>query len=237
VSAPGFFPERREVVAVAGELIPAAVTLRERPSALAISAPKSAEVYVDGAYVGRGEQPITLSLPSGGHHLAVGKKGHQVAVQSLAVSRGQSRAVTVNLQPTQQRKAAWIVLAGAAGALGAGAVLTGLSLRAQGQAEDFLELRARGNVTSRQLLDYNDALRRRDGYRTAAVASFAVMTAAAITGLLLHQLDHPDPEQLRRVPTVPASDGQQPPARPAVQISPVVSLDGRGVGARIGGRF
>ena len=105
VEAPGFFPESQELVAVAGELIPVTVPLRERPSMLTVWASSDAEIYVDGAFAGRGAR-VTLSLPSGVHRLAVAKRGYQVASQVVALERGKARSVRVVLERTGARTAA-----------------------------------------------------------------------------------------------------------------------------------
>jgi len=71
VSAEGFHPEERDVVAVAGELIPASVLLREKPSTVSVWSDSDAALYVDGTFVRRGGEGVLLEMPSGAHRLDV----------------------------------------------------------------------------------------------------------------------------------------------------------------------
>lgn len=60
VSAPGFIGETREVVAVEGAILPVEINLRERPSFLAVTAPRGASIQVDGH--SRGEAPLASPM-------------------------------------------------------------------------------------------------------------------------------------------------------------------------------
>lgn len=236
ITAEGFFPEKRTVSAIKGELIPVTVTLRERPGALAISAPRGAELYLDGAFISRGGQRVTVTLPSGPHHLAVGQNGHRVWLRSLTLGRAQAQDLDVTLEPTRQRMAARVLFISGAVALGASAVFGGLAIRAQDGAQDFLEKRAAGNVTGAQLADYRDTVERRDRYRIATAASLTTMTGLLLTGLFLHVLDQPDPEQLHRRPSPSESDRRSLDS-PVSQLRLLPSLSFDHAGAAVSARF
>jgi hypothetical protein len=197
-SAEGFFPEQREVTAVAGELVPTAVVLRERLGAVALTTPADAEVYLDGSFVRRGGEGLALSLASGVHRLTVAQKGHRVSSRVLQIERGQSQDLHVTLEPTRQRKAATVLFLSGGAALGAGVVLGLLASRAENRAQDFLARRSSGNVSSADLSRYEQAVADRNHYRVAAAGSLGVMAGCLVTGLFLYHLDQADPEQLYR---------------------------------------
>jgi len=197
VVAPGFRDSRREVVAIQGELVPITVSLSELPSRLALSTPPDAEVYVDGVLVSRGGSPV-LELPSGRHRVSVAEKGHRVETRSLVLERGQTASESFTLQPTKQRLTSHALLIGGAVTLGAGAALSVLSLHAENQAQEFLVRHDDGNVSEAELVRYNADVATRNRYRWLAGATFAASLGMLISGLFLHELDTPDPEDLYR---------------------------------------
>jgi hypothetical protein len=224
-SAPGFFPADRALTAVAGELVPMAVALRERPSLLTVSAPPDAELYLDGAFAGRGGDGLHLQLASGPHRLVVARKGHRVHSQALTLERGETQSLRVDLQPTTQRRAARRLLIASGVALGAGAVLGGLALHAESNAKDFLARRERGNVSAGDLHQYDEDVTARGRYRTAAAVAGGLAVALATTGLFLHELDNPEAQELYRAAR-PSPD-ERPPApesaaRLRLQFAPLV---------------
>jgi tetratricopeptide (TPR) repeat protein len=198
VTAEGYFPEQHELGAVAGELIPDVVTLRERPSALVISTSAGAEIYVDGAFARRGGEQITLELPSGAHRLAVAEKGHQTASREVELLPGKSENLRFTLQSTRQRHVAVALFVSGAAALGTGAVFGVLTLRAEQQAKDFLSSQAQGNVTREQLSEYDDDVANRNRFRIATAVSLASAVGLGMTAFFLYELDQPSSEQLHR---------------------------------------
>jgi len=197
VVAPGYRDSRRDVVAVLGELVPISVSLAELPARVALSTPPDAEVYVDGVLVSQGGSPV-LELSSGRHRVSVAEKGYRVETRSLVLERGQTQSESFTLEPTKQRLASQALLIGGAATLGAGAALSVLSLRAENQAQDFLVRHQDGNVSSAELVRYNADVATRDRYRWIAGATFAASLGMLISGLFLHELDTPGPEDLYR---------------------------------------
>jgi hypothetical protein len=240
VSAPGFFPAEREVTAVAGELIPVSVTLRERPSLLSVTAPGEAELYIDGTLAGRGGEAVHLELASGVHRMVVAQKGHRLSVQSLELERGQSRSVRVDLQPTPQRRASNRLLVGGAVSLAAGAVLGGLSLHFENGAKDFLKKRTSGNVTAGELHEYEENVVARNRCRTAAAVALGTSAGLFATALILRELDNPEGQELYRAPR-PSEDSR--PAAPEgsaylrLRFAPLVTAEGLAAGGVVGSRF
>jgi tetratricopeptide (TPR) repeat protein len=228
VSAAGFFPSQRDLVAVAGELIPVDVPLREQPSKVELESPEGAEVYLDGAFVSEGGAHVSLQLPSGPHRLAVAQKGRRLWAQTIALERGEVRSIRVTLEPTRQRAVALTLFIGSAAALGTGVVLSALAVRAEGRAEGFLGKKSQVNVTSAELSRYKGAIADRNRYRTATAVTLASSLGLFITGLCLHELDRPNPQELYRSPP-PERPGPTPaPEQLRLSLLPLLAPDGFG---------
>jgi tetratricopeptide (TPR) repeat protein len=239
VSAPGFFPAQREVVAVAGELIPVSISLREQPSVLSVSAPGGAELYIDGTFAGRGGEPRRLELASGPHRMVVAQKGHRLSAQALELERGEARTVAVALQPTSQRRTANRLFIAGGLSLAAGAVLGGLTLHYESRAKDFLTKRTAGNVTAGELHDYDENVTARNRFRTASVIALGTSVGLLATALFLHELDNPEPQEFYRTPPGPEGDNRPTAERSArlhLRFEPVVA-DRTAAGAAVTGRF
>ena len=216
VSADGFFGEQRQVTAIKGELIPEAVSLRERPSLLTLSIPSGAEVFVDGTFATRGGERVSLELPSGSHRVAIAESGHRVLVRTLELERGKSQDLRVTLETTRQRKAAVVLLITGAAALGTGAVFGALAVRAEDRAQDFLTRQAQGNVTSGDLSSYESNVTDRGRYRAATGISLAASAGLFITAFFLYELDRPSAEQTSRL------------AKSPIRVAPVALPSGGG---------
>jgi tetratricopeptide (TPR) repeat protein len=200
VKAEGFYSTERELTAVAGELMPTAVPLREQPSTMVVWTAADAELYVNGSFVRQGGDGVTLQLPSGTHRLDVAKKGHRISSDVLELERGQTQTLHVTLLPTSQRKASHVLFISGGAALGAGLLLGGLALRAENSARHFLERQGQENVSSADLSAYHEDVTDRGRYRTAAAIALASSVGLFLTGLLLHELDLPNLQELHRPP-------------------------------------
>jgi hypothetical protein len=198
VKAPGYRDGQRSIVAVEGELVPITVTLAEQPSRLTLTMPEGAEAYVDGVLVSQGTSPLQLELPSGQHRVSVAAKGHRVATQSLQLARGETQAASFQLEPTRQRVASHVLFASGAAALAAGGAFSFLALRAESDAEDFVESLDHANATPAELVRYNADVATRNRYRWLAGGAFVASLSLLVTGLFLHELDTPSAEDLYR---------------------------------------
>jgi hypothetical protein len=190
IDAEGFFPAEREVVAVAGELIPMAVPLRERPSTVVLATPADAEIYVDGTFASRGGA-VTLSLPSGPHRLVVARTGYRVAARSLSLAPGQSEQVPLVLRPTGQRRAARLLFMASGAALATSLVFGALAVSAEDRAKEVLTRRQDASITPADLARYSDALEHRGRYRAASGGMLGVAAAGFAVALFLYQFDQP----------------------------------------------
>ena len=195
VEAPGFWPVEREVTAIAGELIPLDVSLRERSALLKIQHSDELDVYVDGRRVAPAVAG-TLPLSAGTHVLAFARHGHRVQRMQLTLERGAERKVSPQLRWTAQRVAAITLFAVGAASAVTGLVLTGLALDHQGDARDVETERQMAAITRAQQHAYEEAIQSRNRYRALAVGSLAIAAGTLLTGLLLYQFDGVDPKEV-----------------------------------------
>ncbi|MEI9938261.1 MAG: PEGA domain-containing protein [Pseudomonadota bacterium] len=237
VTAPGFYPLERDLIAVPGELTLTPMPLRERPSTLGIWTSTDADIYIDGAYLSAGGEGVMVQLPSGKHRLAVGQKGHAVALREVTLQRGKTQNIRVVLEQTSQRIASQFLFVAGGASLSASLIFSGFAIRAEGSAEQFVGELQYENVSRADLTSYNTAIADRDRYRLAAGLSLAASAGFFITGLFLHELDHPDPQLLYRTAPRPGTEVSPPPAarQAQVQVAPVFYENG--LGAMLGGTF
>ncbi|MEM9385434.1 MAG: SUMF1/EgtB/PvdO family nonheme iron enzyme [Pseudomonadota bacterium] len=102
VEAPGFFAEEVALTPAPGSNY-VEVALRERPAELALStAPASVEARwrLDGEILGDGES-LALSIEPGTHTVQVDSPFHDLAEQTLTLTRAEERALAIALVPVQ----------------------------------------------------------------------------------------------------------------------------------------
>jgi hypothetical protein len=196
VRAPGYHAAQRDVVAVAGELIPVPMELAELPGVVEIDAPADSEIFVDGAFARLGANNVVLHLASGAHRISVAQNGFRVSSQWVDVTRGSRQTLSFSLEPTAQRITSHVLLIGGAAMLGAGTFLGVLAVQSEDSAQSFLEKQQLENVSSGELVRYQADVQRRNRYRMLAGASFAASLGMLVTGLFLHELDEPSSEEL-----------------------------------------
>jgi hypothetical protein len=237
VSAPGFYPSERELNAIPGELTLTPVPLREQPSTLGIWTSPEADIYIDGEYVSPGGDAVMVQLSSGKHRLAVGQKGHVVALREVTMQRGKAQNIRVVLEQTPQRITSQVLFIAGAASLGASLVFSAFATRAEGDAEEYLGALEYRNITRADLTSYNTAIADRDRFRLATGVSLAASAGFFITGLFLHELDKPNPQLLYRMAPRPGPQAPAPPAAPKAQVQVAPVFYGNGVGAMLGGTF
>lgn len=192
VSAPGFFTQTRSARAVAGSLVPVELRLRERPSIVLVRAHADADLYVDGAFAGRIGKGRRLELGSGPHLLSFAKNGRKVVRVETELAPGETRAIDAKLEATGERRAALALFVTSAATASAGVFLSALAIQQENTAEGVLGRRATSNISPGDLADYDDAIRARGQFRTAAVVSLTLSAAALATGVFLFATDAPD---------------------------------------------
>lgn len=200
VEAPGFTPVERGVVAVSGALVPVEVTLRELPATVLVRAPDGADLYLDGRLIGKADKLGRVALASGAHTFGFAKNGHETKTVAVRLARGETKALDVELTPTKQRVASYVVLGASAVSFGAGIVLSIGAVEQELRASTILERHETQNITAQELAEYDEAVRRRDQLRLAAGVSFATSLVTLVTGLALHEFDRPTFQTERPMP-------------------------------------
>jgi hypothetical protein len=139
---------------------------------------------------------VSLDLPSGSHRISVAQNGHKVVSRVVDLGRGETQSQAFSLEPTGQRRASHALFIGGAAAAATGAAFSFLAVRAQNSAKEFLATSEERNVSMAELVRYGADHTQRNRYRWIAGASFASSLGMLVTGLFLHELDEPGPEDL-----------------------------------------
>lgn len=222
VTATGYLDEEREVVAVEGTLLPLEISLRERPSFIAISAPAGARVTVDGRPVG--EAPLTndIEVTAGAHLVGVSKTGSSPYLAWTTAERGQVAPVHVELRRTGQRRLSYLLMGTAATAAVASCALALGALDEEDSAQTITTLASRQNISEKDRETYTDELSARDHLRTAAAVTAGVAGALGVVAAGLYAFDDPVP-----------SLGELPRSTRAPKPALTVGLAGAGLTVRL----
>lgn len=156
-------------------------------ASIIIEAPDGAAVQVDGVEVGEAPLGKPVDASPGAHHIVVTQNGYETYERDVVLTRDTRRTWSVELEPTSQRIASWVLLPiGAAGA-GAGIVTGILAVIEQRAASDLDE----------DSTEYDDAVAAKDNYRVASATAVSVGLALFVTGALLLAFDAPTIPSLR----------------------------------------
>jgi hypothetical protein len=221
VSAPGYFPAERSKEVLKGVPNVVEIELKPRPAVVNVRAADGSQVSVNGRPAGVTPLVRPIELPPGKHLVTITRRGHRPWSREIRVVRGQSVQLDPSFDRTGQRTLAYAVL-GVSGALLVGAGVTfGMSIAAASDANDLNQKRDAEGLDELELDDYEDALDRRDGRRTATWLLLGSSAAVATAGFLLYFMDNPSAQVDTQSPglTVSASAG------------------GDSLGLALGGRF
>jgi hypothetical protein len=191
ISAPGFFDEEHDVVAVANTLVPFDFTPNERPAVARVLAEDGSEISVDGRPVGRTPLPRPLEVTPGAHLIAVTKRGYDGFSYSGAFTRGEIVTIPVKYERSSERVASYVFFGATGVAAITGAVFTAVSLSEQSRAQNVLTSQAKGNIQQSDISTYDSAVDARDRWRVAAEVSFGAGAALLATGAVLYFFDQP----------------------------------------------
>ena len=201
---------------MAGRLIVVPIELEPKPAVVNFEVPSGARIEIDGRAVRKNQ----ASVLAGQHFVTISKRGHKPVSRELDLSRGEKTTVAVSLQNTGQRKASYYVLGTAATILLASGVTGALALNAQSAAEDIQEEITDGNNIDEDDIDeHNDAIDRRDTYRTVSYVLVGTAILTAAVGSVLYWADNPRIEAPAQKPRI------------------VPTVTGDGLGAVLTGRF
>jgi hypothetical protein len=196
VSADGYFPAEKKVVAAAGQAQLIELELKARPAIVTVKTEGGADITVDG----RAGSPH-LELDAGKHVLEITHRGREPFARELTLTRGQQLAVDAPLEPTTRRRAVPYVLGGA-GLLAIGATVTAILAESHdSNASKLRDQLTAGNAAPSVADHYDDEVRSRDHFVTATWVLGGAAVATAATGVLLYWFDHPAAEHLQITPT------------------------------------
>jgi len=198
VSADGYVPAEKHVVAIAGQSQLIELELRAKPATVTVKTEADAVVSLDG----RAEPGFTAEVPSGKHLLVVTHRGREPFGKELTLGRGEALTVTAPLHETARRRAVPWVLTGA-GVLAAGAITTGVvALVRDSHASSLRDELAKGNQPASTADDYDRTVNSRDHFVTATWILGGAAVAAGATGMLLYYFDQPTAESVRLAPVI-----------------------------------
>lgn len=244
LSAQGYFEEARDIEVAPGSVAALDIPLRDKPGRLTITANSSAQVSLDGRFVGTTPLSQPIDVEPGRHLLVVTTNGHRAYSHEIEMGRDEDKKVDVKLDSTGQRVASFVLMGLGAGGAVAGGVLAALAVRQQSLATDFDNQRhtstIRCDVRSAgcaPLDDYHNAIAKRDDLRRFAGITLAAAALVGGTGVVLFAFDQPS---LSALPTR-RDDGKKPAPAPVkdrpmeMSAAPIV-LPGF-YGASLSGRF
>jgi hypothetical protein len=235
VTAAGYFDETREIVALAGAVVPAEVALRERPAHLAIPEAPAGDVAIDGRVVGSLPLDRPLDVGSGTHLVSIARNGYRGFAEDVTFERDKTTVLAVKFERTPQRVASYVTMGAGALGLVAGGVFVGVALVEQGRAQKVLGDMGRGNISGPELATYQPSIDLRNDWRAAGAATLGVGAATLGAGAVLYAFDKPGlvPAGPRRESPLP-----QPSPKPRDMEMSAVPLLGPGtLGAGLIGRF
>lgn len=238
LTAPGYFPEEREVEAAEGGVVAVDVRLQPKPARLTLRAEDDAEVRVDGRPVGTTPLGAPIELPAGSHLVTITRTGRKPYSKEVDLARGERRTLDADLSVTGQRTASYIVLGTGLAGLATGGAFTFLALRQESKAQDIDSARQEGNVSRGDIAAYEDHVAKRDDFRLASAIAFGAGTVLTLSSVLLMTFDDPKLEALpnaqprRRDDAAPELD-----AEPSMEISAAPFWSPGALGGAVGGRF
>jgi hypothetical protein len=236
VSAPGYLPEARDVMAVANSFVAVDMSLRESPAKLQVDGDVGARVEVDGRLVGTLPLSTPVIVPPGTHLIAVSAPGSDPYVRELEFTRDESKRLKVQLATSAKRKVSNGLFVGAAAAGVATVVFAGLSLSKESSAKDLEGQRSSRPLTTTELNDYQDAKAARGTFTTAAIITGAGAVVLGGTALVLRVFDDP----ARNAPSIQSDQKTRPDRRDGrepLEVGLAPWLGPNQTGATVFGRF
>lgn len=183
IEAPGFISETREIVAVEGTIFPLEINLKEKPSFLAVKAPKGATISVDGRVYGDAPLSAPLEIASGTHLILVTQRGYLPHEEKISIERAWTSGLNIQLNPTNQRRASYFMFGSSMAGFGLGAGLLIASIAKDNEAAQIYKQTESGNLTRDMLNKYRSALGTRNDLILATVlADFAAVSLGVAAG-------------------------------------------------------
>lgn len=189
IEAPGFISETREIVAVEGTIFPLEINLKEKPSFIAINAPKGATVSIDGRVYG--EAPLTspLELGSGAHQILVTQRGYLPYEEKISIQRSWTSSLNVQLKMTTQRRASYFLFGASMVGFGLGAGLLVATIIKDKEADDIHRKTKTANLRREELEQYSRALTMRDQLSGATIIAESAAVGLGVASGFTYLVD------------------------------------------------
>ena len=224
VEASGFvtFDEQRE--ALQGQTRPIEIELKPKPAIVRVEAPDGAQVFVDGRPAGTTPLVRPLEVSAGKHLITVTRRGNRAWSREVTLERGKSVSLDASLERTGQRTVSYVLMGTAAALVIGSGVTLAMSIKAGSDASDLNDKRESEGLTAPELVEYDDAVARRDDRLQATYILLGVGVAVAASGAILYFMDNPgaEGEASASVST-------------SLTVAPVAGADS--LGLALGGRF
>jgi hypothetical protein len=198
ITAPGYRPTERRVVAVGGELVTVDLPLVEQPALLDVLAPPGAQLSIDGRVQGRFPFPKPIELSSGVHLITVSQNGFVGVSSEETLTRGRTTVFRAPLRVSRQRTVAKFMLGASVSALMAGGVFAYFAYSQEQAALDFRNRQGNRPLSTDDLEQYNTTKTDRDRLRGAAWLSCGVGLGLSVTSALMFIYDSGSVEPLKK---------------------------------------
>ncbi len=189
VSAPGHITEVREVEALEKTLMPLEIILRMKPSYVSIATHEGALLTVDGQLVGEMSTRKAIEMRPGPHTVAISLAGYVPRQEAVVLEPGQSQILSMPLTRTRQRIVAYSLLGIAGTSLLGTAISGGVYFRSELKARAIMDKTTTGNLTQKELDDYNAALNDRDFSSNVAIGTFVGASVIGAVGVVAYVFD------------------------------------------------
>ena len=191
LTASGHRPAKRKLTTAKGFVTAVEIELRPLPAKLLVEGDGGATVHVDGKLVGVLPLDEALELEPGTRSVAVTANGYEPHQSEVTIERGGEAKLAIDLERTDQRIAAAVLLGFGSASLAGGIVFGVFSVIEHRAAGDFAE-DAGGPLNPTQQQEYAGYIDRRDDYRLASGITAGVGLGLFLVGGALFILDEPD---------------------------------------------
>jgi hypothetical protein len=191
LSAPGYFPEERDVPVNKGQMTALDVQLRPMPARVSIKGHGGAEVRVDGIPLGSLPLVAPLEVESGDRTITLSMNGFVTATEERTVARGEAVKWEPKLARTNQRVASFVLFGTGLVSAGSGILLALGAAEQQNEALRLEAQRKKTYLTADDYQKYEDALRERDRYSVGSTVLLNGGIALGALAFLLYYFDEP----------------------------------------------
>lgn len=192
VRAAGYEPEVRVVRVAERSVYPAFVSLDPKPARLSVTGPTGAGLFVDGTFVSQLPLAEPTKVEPGARLVEVRDPGYETFSARLELDRGRTRSLAVDLEPTTQRTASWILIGTGGAGIAAGVGLGIASVVKHREARDLRSFNdAEDTLSIQDQRAYDAAISARDDFRVGSGIAGGVGLGLFVLGGVLFAIDSP----------------------------------------------